>query len=356
LCHHGFVPVAFEDDFDDFTAIIRRPPPRDGTAAHFLLTPLADAQDALARLEASVAAASPAVIEGLRARIAYREATGWLAHIRTWIHPRDLALRDAGLTGSYVVAALAGRLDTELPTMTAGGNQPDVVPSDQVVGMALRLARLWRRLAEHRTWRPVADGAAIRATLGSLGWPVTAEDAAIDEWRETTGRRDLGPALIRAGRVARDWINRQGHTDPLAMDGLFLAACLWRENGFGGDIALPFWSAPTQLHHRLSLQVGVAWLIGFLACIAAASRTAREELAGLQRAETSGAVLARTARSHLPSAVDLMLRRPVVTTRGLADSLGITSQAALGLLRTLMAAGVVREATGRAAWRAFSIP
>ena len=81
----------------------------------------------------------PGDCEGLRARIAYREAAGWLAHARTWIHPRDLALRDAGLTGSYAVAAHAGRLDTELPTMAAAGSPPDVVPSDQIVGAALQL-------------------------------------------------------------------------------------------------------------------------------------------------------------------------------------------------------------------------
>jgi predicted transcriptional regulator len=44
-----------------------------------------------------------------------------------------------------------------------------------------------------------------------------------------------------------------------------------------------------------------------------------------------------------------MLRTPVVTARGLADSLTVTPQAALGLLRQLIAVGVVREATGRAA-------
>jgi len=87
------------------------------------------------------------------------------------------------------------------------------------------------------------------------------------------------------------------------MDGLFLAACLWRESGFGHDIPLPFWSAPTQLHHRLALGVGTEWLAGFLACITAAGRAARDELAGLRRAETAGAALARTARSQLPRAL-----------------------------------------------------
>jgi hypothetical protein len=189
----------------------------------------------------------------------YREAAGWLAHAHTWIHPRDLGLRDAGLTGSYAAAALAGRLSAELPTMTARDSQSDVVPSDEVVAGALRLARLWRRLTEHRTWRPIADTAAVRETLGSLGWRVTSDDAAIDDWLDS--RRDRDPALIRAGRGGRDWMNRQARTDPLAMDGLFLAACIWRGNGFGRDIPLPFWSAPVQLHHRLA-----SWLQSSAEC------------------------------------------------------------------------------------------
>ena len=342
------------DRFASAASPMRHGLPAGDTDTHPLLPPLAEAQDAVARLEASAAAASPAVVEGLRARVAYREAAGWLAHAHTWIHPRDLALRDAGVTGSYTAAALAGRLDAELPTMTAQDTKPDVVPADQMAGSALRLARLWRRLAEHRTWRPIADAAAVRETLASLGWSVTIDDAAIEDWLDLAGRRDRGPALIRAGHGARDWMNRQGHTDPLATDGMFLAACLWRDAGFGRDIPLPFWSAPVQLHHRLALRVGTEWLAGFLACIAAAARAAREELAGLQRAEAAGATLARTARSHLPRALDHVLRTPVVTARGLAESLSITPQAALRLLGQLVAAGVVREATGRAAWRAFT--
>jgi hypothetical protein len=144
------------------------------------------------------------------------------------------------------------------------------------------------------------------------------------------------------------------HIDPLAKDGLFLAACLWRDAGFGRDISLPFWSAPVQLHYRLALRVGTEWLAGFLACIAAAGRAAREELAGLQRAEAAGTTLPRTTRSHLSGALDHVLRTPVVTAHSLAEDQAITPQAALRLLRQLIAAGVVREATGRAARRAFT--
>ena len=47
-------------------------------------------------------------------------------------------------------------------------------------------------------------------------------------------------------------------------------------------------------------------------------------------------------------------RTPVVIARGLAEGLAIAPQAALRLVRHLIAAGIAREATGRAAWRAFT--
>jgi len=323
---------------------------------HPLLMPLAQAQDAVARLEASAAAASPLIIEGLRARMAYREAAGWLAHGHTWIHPRDLALRDARLTSSYGAAASVGRLAAALPAMAAQGAVFDVVPSDQVIGTALRLAQLWRRLAEFRTWTPLKDAAAIREALKPLAWGGTLSDADIDDWLGGLRGRGQIPALIRAGRTARDWMNRHTESaDPLTLDGLFLAACVWREEGFGRDIALPFWTAPSAHHHRLALRVGVDWMAGFLECVARAAQIGLEELNRLRRAETMIADLGGTARSRLRDAADRVIRAPVITARSLADGLDVSPQAALGLLRQLLATGIVREATGRAAWRAFVV-
>ena len=91
LCYLRFIVEASDTDPAGFV-------PAGETDGHPLLL-LAEAQDAVARLEATAATASPTVIEGLRARVAYREAAGWLAHTHTWIHPCDLALRDAGPTG-----------------------------------------------------------------------------------------------------------------------------------------------------------------------------------------------------------------------------------------------------------------
>src|ERR1700758_745194 len=104
---------------------------------HPLLTPLAQAQDAVARLEAKTETASDAVAEGLRARMAYLEAAGWLRHAHVGIHPRDLALRDNGLTGSYAAAAFADRLEREIPATAAVESGFVVAPSDIVVNKAL---------------------------------------------------------------------------------------------------------------------------------------------------------------------------------------------------------------------------
>jgi hypothetical protein len=323
---------------------------------HPLLLPLAHAQDAVARLEALAEAASPAVAEGLRARMAYREAAGWLAHTHTWIHPQDLALRDARLTNSYGAAAIAGRLAVELPAMAAQGAIFDVTPSDHLVGTALRFAQLWRRLAELRTWSPLSDAAALRTVLVSLGWRNDLSDEDIQEWLRIARRRAEIPELLRAGRAARDWMNRDVHaSDGLSVDALFLAACVWREKGFGRTTPLPFWAAPSAHHHRLALRVGVEWMAGFLDCVARAAQAGLEELNRLRRAEATIAGLGNTSRSHLPEAAAHVIKAPIITARSLADTLGVSTQGALGLIRQLLAAGIIREATGRAAWRAFVV-
>ena len=310
-----------------------------------LLLPLARAQGSLARLEATAAAASDAVREGLRARLAFREAAGWLAHQGHWIHPIDLALRDAGLTGSYAAAQLGQRLPSVLPATTRASEGAEEVPEDQDIALALTVARLWQRLGEQRTWRPLENLEAL-APLGESGPPAALQDRLHLLWPPD----DL-PPLIVAGLIARDWQDG-GRRDRLSLAGIFLAACVWRAHGEEG---LPLWSAPVQRLHRLALQPRRGWLALFLDAVAEAAQQAGQELARLQRAEALAARLTRTARSRLPEAAALALRRPVITARLLATGLGVSHRAALGLVGQLQAAGVVREATGRAAWRAFAV-
>ena len=332
-----------------------------------LLLPLARAQGALVRLETAAAAASHAVREGLRARLAFREAAGWLAHHGHWIHPLDLALREAGLTGSYAAASLGQRLPSVLPATTrtaAEAGTADLLPDDQDIALALTVARLWRRLGEQRTWRPLETPEALATALTPLG--KTAPPAILhDRLHRLTQLPDLPPLLI-AATIARDWHDtglpvrsrsdfasaKTGRSDRLSLPGCFLAAAVWQADG--GN-ALPLWSAPVQRLHRLALQPRHGWLASFLGAVADAAQQAGQELARLQRAEARAAALTRTARSRLPEAAAQALRRPVITARLLATALGVSHRAALGLTGQLAAAGIIREATGRAAWRAFAV-
>ena len=110
-----------------------------------------------------------------------------------------------------------------------------------------------------------------------------------------------------------------------------------------------------QRLHRLALQPRRSWLPLFLEIVAEAATGASQELGRLRRAEARTAGLVCTARSRLPAAAALVLRRPVMTARLMASSLGVSHRAALDLVRRLEAEGMIREATGRSAWRAFTV-
>ncbi len=333
-----------------------------------LLLPLAQASAALARLDARLAGAPPDVAEGLRARLALREAAGWLAHqYGSWVHPTDLGLREAGLTGSVTAAAMSGRLRRALPATTAAtvaaGTPAGTAAEDHAVAQALQFGRWWRRLTEHRTWSPLADAVSLRQLLGQLGDQEPAEDVLADWLARFAGRPDAGqaaiPALLRAGHAAQAWAACEpvepARIDRLPTAALFLSACLWRRDGMTPALALPVWSAPPRQLEALALATGPAWRAGFLAAVAAAAQRAGQELSRLQTAADRASALRRTARSRLPEAAAFALRAPVLTAAGLASRLRVSHQAALGLLKQLVAADVLQEATGRAAWRAFTV-
>lgn len=343
-----------EDELDPPGPLRRaRKPAAEPDYDHPLLTPLARAHDAVARLETRAEMASAAVADGLRARMSYLEAVGWLRSAHVWIHPRDLALRDNGITGSYAAAAVRDRLSGELPSTTAHEGGLEVPPSDILVNNALRLAQLWRRIAELSSWRPLADTDKLREMLRSLGCR-TLDDAEVADWLASIRAFDRGPVLIRAGRAARDWLNRAG-VEPHNPAGFLVAACLWREQTARRPIPLPFWSAPELYHHRLTLRVGLEWMVQFLECVTEAAMTGLREINRLLEAEKKRVDIRMTARSRLPHALDALLRAPIVTAESLAESIGVTPRAALEFLRQLTAAGIVREVTGRASWRAYAL-
>ena len=319
------------------------------------LLALVRAQDAVARLEATLDAASADVAHGLRARTALHEAAGFLAHRRMSVHPHDLALREAGLTGSYTTALLTGRIAQALPAGNAvlpEGWRPD----DWLVDRALAYARLWRRLAERATWQPLREPDAMAALLTALG-ERQGDGVALASWlgglRQTAGQTALHAAADVATRGLPGMDGPDDERPGLA--GSFVAACVWRHRGYGRPVSLPFWSAPLARIETLTRGGDGDGDGAYLDCVAEASLRARRDLGRLQAAERRAAGLAVTARSHLKAAAGFALRHPVVTASQLAAGIGVSGRAGLDLIGRLLAEGLLREVTGRAAWRAFTI-
>jgi hypothetical protein len=316
-----------------------------------LLIPLARAQDAIARLEAGVEAASDDIVIGLRARVSLHEASGYLGHHQTTVHPRDLALHEAGLTGSYAAASILGTLANELPWSFANGMEKDAAPRDWLVAQALHYARLWRQLAaQPGAHRPDRWSTAL-TVLGAGGL----DEEALTAWADRLPNRTEAPGLLAAAGVATSGVPHQGRRDHLDLPSAYVAACVWRQHGFGHGVALPFWSAPLSRIDALAQKAGLEFQLSYLDCIAEAALRARRELNVLWSVERKAAVLKSGGRSHLADAVAFALRAPVVTARGLGEGIGVSTRSALDLLKRLVDEGLLREATGRSAWRAFVV-
>ncbi|MEI7710022.1 MAG: hypothetical protein WCI94_01225 [Rhodospirillales bacterium] len=315
------------------------------------LIPLARTQDAIARLEASVDAVSDDIATGLRARVSLHEASGFLGHRQTTVHPRDLALHDAGLTGSYAAASVLGTLANELPWSFAHGLEPDAAPGDWIVEQALHFARLWRQLAtQPGAHRPARWGAALKR-LGAGGL----DDDALTAWAERLPNRTQLPGLLAVAEALSNGMPNEGRRDSLDLPSAYVAACVWRLHGHGQAIALPFWSAPLSRIDALAQKAGQDFGLACLDCIAEAALRAQRELATLLRVERQAATLKTGGRSHLADAVAFALREPAITARGLGEGIGVSSRSALDLLKRLVDEGLLREATGRTAWRAFVV-
>ena len=338
-------------------------------AGDMLLSPLCDAADALARLDARAAAAPDTMRDGLVARLALAEAAGWLAHAHAWVHPLDLALRAAGLTGSTAVAA-AGRGHRVLPQTFAGGRTDAggrsdaggpsawddqtvdaVADGDRAIADALALAQMLRRLARARRRKPSFGTAAdAEATLGGFGAgplknaargsPTGAETFAPAPVprRRFGGREGQGgpkrPALLRAAQAAAAWMEAGIADDPTPLQAMLAAIALLARGGPAGTVFVPVWAAypavgfgdraalPTLRSDAADRLIGrdqpVTWPLAFLHLVAESARMGLRTLDRLEAVAEKGRGLAAAAdkRSRLPDAVDALLHAPVLTLRG----------------------------------------
>jgi hypothetical protein len=375
-----------------------RPDPwRSSDHLHALLRPLCAATDALARLDARAAAAHDAIRTGLIARMAFAEAAGWLAHTHAWIHPLDLALREAGLSASTALSALGAGHHARPQAFAGEADHRDwadprldaMADGNRAVAEALALARVLRRLPGKTGTNPFADATKAAETLHALGAGVLDPNRLADWWqarppwppvrRHRLGGRDGEggdpplPALLDVARAAQSWMETGLADHPAPAHALLAAAGLFARDGVVKAVALPIWAAypaagfgdraalPSLRSDAADRLVGrgrtVSWPLAFLHLVTESARAALRELTRLEAAAETGRGLAAAIdkRSRLPDAVDALLRVPVLTPKALAARLRIAPQTATALLRVLQAEGLAREVTGRASFRAFAV-
>lgn len=363
-----------------------------GPVALALLSPLCDAQDALVRLDASVAVAPEAVRVGLVARMAFAEAAGWLAHAYKWIHPLDLALRDLGLTGSTALTA-TGSGRRVLPQTFASGHAEwgeqtfeTMVTGDRAVAEALTLARRLRRMAIGRERAPFSSIAEAKAALdGFSSEPF--DPVRFERWKAEyqptlpTGKRRAVmarqgeppplPPLLLAARAAKAWMESGIADVPTPRQAVLAAVYLLAHCSGARSVFAPVWAAypiigygtPDKLpalRSDVAARIGGregGWMAAFLYLVAEGARAGLRELNRLLAVakQARARVTKADRRSRLPDAVNAALRTPALTPKALAAQLRIAPQTATALLRELCAADLLREVTGRRSFRAFAL-
>ena len=207
----------------------------------------------------------------------------------------------------------------------------------------------WRRLAELVTLGPLATVDTLAAPLAQLGAPL-ADDAPTRAWLAASPSPTECPGLLAAAQVIAEGLPGMVGEDRLDLGPAYASAALWRLHGYGRSCALPFWAAPVSRIDALARQGGGGFALGYLDCGAAPANAIAS-----RRRHDRIAALPGSARSRLRAAGAVALREPLITGCLLARRLGVSARAGLDLATRLVAAGVLREMTGRAAWRAFAI-
>jgi hypothetical protein len=184
----------------------------------------------------------------------------------------------------------------------------------------------------------------------------------------------VAPDFDQEGEVRR----AEQHLAGFARDGVtpLVAAATGMQAWLAGNGARPpiraalirFWGR----HHVLRIPVPLtgaaalraetprardAWTSCFLEAVAAEAAEARQLLLDLERAwfEARMSVAPRRRNSHATAVVDLLAAVPLVSATTLAKGLGLAVKTAIGLLESLVKAGVAVEVTHRSKRRLFGL-
>ena len=352
-----------------------------------LATPLAAAEDALARLDQHLAT-SP-IRHGWGARTAFADACASLALHGDLVLLEDLVLHDASrdrhapsqeLTCAYTVLRTRRRIAAAEPGWAisptglaalsedpdGAGDQDGVPPparpsadaTDGEDGLAdvddafsAELADIDALIARSR--RLLADAGPVREKSPLVYDPAWGATDRLAAWRHAVADTRILPPVLAATIAYDAWAD----LEPLqhrAWLGSLLAADLLRARDKARH-HLPVLASALRRVPRdrwLTRDPSSRWLTFLGAVTAGAEQGMRDhDRWMLAREVLQAKVRGRRANSSLPRLIDLVLARPLVSTTTIADELGVTPRAA----QTLVAELGLRELTGRGRYRAWGI-
>ncbi|SDN16248.1 HTH DNA binding domain-containing protein [Ensifer sp. YR511] len=366
-----------------------------------LLRPVSDAGIGLARLDERIARS--AVGEGFLERMHFADACSSLWIDGELVHLEDLVLHDAGhdirtptheltiardvLRSRRRIAAQppgwaltpdglrtlrqaqagpaasfgddGGADDSEgaaadaLPLWGGEGESDDGADTSVFAAIDAVLARSAAAIEEAKRPSQAASGRAAdtKALVYDLDWD---EDARLEEWRDVVrSAQELPPVL--AAIVALDAWNELAVSQHAPWLGRLLAAATLRQGGIATGahlvaVNLGLKTIPVdRRRHRDRDTRLLAIAQGFTA--AAEIGLKEHDRLALARQIMERKLAGRRTSSKLPELVELVMARPLVASGMVAETLGVTPQAARRIVSELG----LREMTGRGRFRAWGV-
>lgn len=270
----------------------------------------------------------------------------------------DWAMSDAG------IGALTGYGDRDYEAGAGEGTPASEGPAD-LESMVVEDDPLARELANidavleqsQRLLDRVSDAKSSRQELvvGDLVVrdPDWDEEDRVAQWKHVLRDTDDLPPTLGAALIWDAWESLEPMQRQHWLGALLVAAYL-RARGkvashlFGFNIGLKAVPRERRRSHNR-----VTRLLSFLDAMSASAETGMKEIARLAQAreQMTRRLNGRRSSSSLPTAIELVLSRPVVSAPMIAKRAKVTQRAALNLISELG----VRELTGRGRYRAWGI-
>jgi hypothetical protein len=322
-----------------------------------LLLALAGVEDAVSRIDEL---AQGPLGAGLAARLELDEACAWAWNRGAAVRLEDLVLHDERLDVRLPDQALTAAHAALTAGRRAAGLDPAELLSPEGVRRLMGAAPPVHAHRESETAALAPSPAPFAPLLARAAAVATADDAeALAAWFEIERATPAGwPALLRAAVLMECWalinpLPQRSYLGAVLVNAVLAQAGRLRRHRLAiehGRRALA--AAERRRPAQGTAEARVGW---WLAVFGEAARAARAELDQLRLAHQVAARHARGRRSssRLPQLISLLAERPLVTAPMVAERLGVSQQAARGLIAEL--GGSISEITGRRRFRAWRL-